>query len=77
MRLRFEVLTAVVMKISNFCQLMSCSPLKFKQRFGGRSKNKPIKKSTSSASYLLHAGCLLGLFFGPEEEGDMFLRIVG
>jgi hypothetical protein len=24
-----------------------------------------------------HAGFLLGLFFDPEDEGDMFLRNVG
>jgi hypothetical protein len=26
--------------------------------------------------YLLHAGFLLGLFFDPEDGGDMFLRNV-
>jgi hypothetical protein len=30
----------------------------------------------SSACYLLHPGLLLGLFFDPEDEGDMFLRNV-
>jgi hypothetical protein len=25
-----------------------------------------------SACYLLHAGFLLGLYFDPEDEGDMF-----
>jgi hypothetical protein len=30
----------------------------------------------SSAFYLLHAGFLFGVFFGPEDEGDMFLRNV-
>jgi hypothetical protein len=25
---------------------------------------------------IFHAGCLLGLFFDPEDEGDMFLRNV-
>jgi hypothetical protein len=30
-----------------------------------------------SACYLLHAGFLFGLFFDPEDEGDMFLRNVG
>jgi hypothetical protein len=33
--------------------------------------------SLRSASYLLHAGFLLGLFFYPEDGGDMFLRNVG
>jgi hypothetical protein len=30
-----------------------------------------------SSGYFLHAGFLLGLFFGPEDGGDMFLRNVG
>jgi hypothetical protein len=32
------------------------------------SKNNP-----SSAFYLFHAGFLLGLFFDPEDVGDMLL----
>jgi hypothetical protein len=47
----FEVLTAVVMKISIFWD---------------------IKLATC-----FHAGFLLGLFFDPEDGGDMFLRNVG
>jgi hypothetical protein len=39
------------------------------------SKNKPSRKP--SAYYLLHAGFFLGLFFDPEDGGDMFLRNVG
>jgi hypothetical protein len=30
-----------------------------------------------STSILLPACLVLGLFFGPEDEGDMFLRNVG
>jgi hypothetical protein len=30
-------------------------------------------QSLCSACYLLHAGFLLGLFFDPEDEGNMFL----
>jgi hypothetical protein len=66
----------VVRNISDFCEIMPCSPLKFNQRFGGRSINKPGKKATGSVSYLLHAGCFLGLFLDPEDE-DMFFRNVG
>jgi hypothetical protein len=32
---------------------------------------------TSFACYLPHAGLLLGLFFDPEDEGDIFVRNVG
>jgi hypothetical protein len=31
----------------------------------------------SSACYLLHAGFLLGLFFYPVDEGEMFPRNFG
>jgi hypothetical protein len=34
------------------------------------SKNNPSKK-------LLHGGFLLGLFFNPEDGGDIFLQNVG
>jgi hypothetical protein len=32
---------------------------------------------SSSACYLPHASLLFGLFFDPEDGGDMFLRNVG
>jgi hypothetical protein len=31
----------------------------------------------SSVGYLLQDGFFLGLFFHPEDEGDMFLRNIG
>jgi hypothetical protein len=31
----------------------------------------------SRSCYLLHAGFLFGLFFDPEDGGDMFFRNVG
>jgi hypothetical protein len=39
------------------------------------SKNKPNKNS--SIGYLLHAGFFPGLFFDPEDGGDMFSQNVG
>jgi hypothetical protein len=41
------------------------------------SVNKPNKKPTSSVSYLLHAAFLIGVFFDPEDGGDMFLQNIG
>jgi hypothetical protein len=32
-----------------------------------------MKQANHSACYLLYAGFLLGLFFDPEDGGDMFL----
>jgi hypothetical protein len=39
-------------------------------------KRKP-QKETGLACCLLHAGFLLGLFFNPEDKGDISLRNVG
>jgi hypothetical protein len=45
----------------------------FKLTFGLLS----VSVVKASASYLLHAGFLLGLFFDLEDGGDIFLRKVG
>jgi uncharacterized membrane protein len=34
-------------------------------------------KEQGFVCYLLYAGLLLGLFFDPEYEGDIFLRNLG
>jgi hypothetical protein len=60
----FEVLITWVMKRSILWDTTPCSPLKINRRFGGTCR-------------LFHAGFLLGLFFDPEDEGDVFLRNVG
>jgi hypothetical protein len=36
------------------------------------SESQQSKQQTGSACCLLHAGFLLGLFFNPEDGGDMF-----
>jgi hypothetical protein len=68
----FEVLTAVVMKSSVFWDITPCNPLKINRHFGGT-----FRLHVGSACYPLHAGFLLGIFFDPEDGGDMFLRNVG
>jgi hypothetical protein len=36
-----------------------------------------LKMEETFVRYLLHAGFLLGLFFDPENSGDIFLRNIG
>jgi hypothetical protein len=68
--LGFEVLTAVVMKSAIFWDLTLCSPLRVNWRVGGTY-------SLHLLATCFHTGFLLGLFFYPEDGGDMFLRNVG
>jgi hypothetical protein len=49
---------------------------KISPTFSG-SKNSPSKNPEGSAIYLLLVDLLIGLFFDPEDGGDMFLRNVG
>jgi hypothetical protein len=64
----FEVLTGVVRKSTISWDTTPCSLLKVNRRFGG--KYCPL-------ATCFHAGFLLGLFFDPEDGGNMFLRNVG
>jgi hypothetical protein len=59
-----EVRTATVMKISIYRLITPCSPLKVNRRL-------------ALLVICFHAGFLLGLFFNPENGGDMFLRNFG
>jgi hypothetical protein len=84
---RFEVLTVVVIKSTIFWDITPCSPLRVNRRFGGtyrlhlqcRKTSRAWNQSESrwQAELCFHAGFLLGLFFDPEDRGDMFLRNVG
>jgi hypothetical protein len=69
----------VIMKSSIFWNITLCGLLKFKRNFGGTFRihlqDQRIDQ-VSRAFCLLHADFLLGLFFYPEDEGDMFLRNV-
>jgi hypothetical protein len=64
----FEVLTAVVIKSYIFWDITPCSLLKINRRFG---------RTYALLATCFHAGFLLGLFFGREDGGDMFLRNIG
>jgi hypothetical protein len=58
-----KVLTAVVMKRPIFWDIGACSPLKVNQ----------LKQNLIPAScWFFH-----GLFFNPDDGGDIFLRNVG
>jgi hypothetical protein len=42
-----------------------------------QAKQEITIKQVASTAVLLYAGFLLGLFFGPEDGGEIFLRNVG
>jgi hypothetical protein len=75
----FEALIAVVVKSPIFCDITPCSPLKVNRRSKEhvasifRVEETGMNEVARSAFYLLHDGFLLGLFFDPEDGGDMFL----
>jgi hypothetical protein len=61
-----NVKTHVLLKNSVFWDVTPCSPVKGKRRFGGTCLR--------SACSLLYAVFLFGLFFGPEDGGDIFFQ---
>jgi hypothetical protein len=66
----FEVLTAVVVKVSVFWDIIKCSLLKVNRRLGQICRLHLQGRRISQVScYILHAGFLLGLHFDPEEGG--------
>jgi hypothetical protein len=84
---RFWVLTAVIMKSTIFWDITLCSPLKVNRRFGGiyrlhlqgrisRARNQRENRWQAEPT-CFHAGFLLGLFFDPQDEVDVFPRNVG
>jgi hypothetical protein len=42
-----------------------------------RNQREEGRKLSPLLATCLHAGFLLGLFFDPEDGGDMFLRNIG
>jgi hypothetical protein len=64
------------MKSSVLWDLTLCSPLKFNQHFGGICCFHFQGLRISSACYLLHDCFLPGLFYDPEDGGNIFLRNV-
>jgi hypothetical protein len=79
----FQVLTAVLMKISIFWDITPCIPLQSQPTFrrnmsllSSGPKNKPGKEPVELSTCFLSA-FLLDLFTDPEDGGDIFLRNVG
>jgi hypothetical protein len=73
-------------KSSIFWDITPCSPLKVNRSFGETRCLHLQERRTSQARNqheaggkhsLLHADFLLGLFFDPEDGGDVFLQHVG
>jgi hypothetical protein len=62
-RVRFVVLSAVVMKISIFLDITPYNQLKVNRRFG-RTRRLHLHGLLATS---FHPGFLLGLFFGPEN----------
>jgi hypothetical protein len=73
---RFEVLTAVVMKSSVFWDITTCSPLKVSRRFGGTC-NLHLRESKWQAELRLSPAFTLVSCLDPEVGGDTLLRNVG
>jgi hypothetical protein len=62
-QLRFEVLTAMIVKSSILCYITPCSPL--------------TADVSEEHVACFHVGFLLGVFFDPEDGVDVLLRNVG
>jgi hypothetical protein len=60
---------AVVMKCTIFWDITQCSPLKVSDV----SEEHVACIFRVEAELCFHTGLLLGLFFDPEDGGDMFL----
>jgi hypothetical protein len=57
-----------LLKSTIFWYMKQCTPLKVNRRFGGKCR----KLATC-----FHSDFLLGLFFNPEDGGDIFFSNVG
>jgi hypothetical protein len=64
------------MKSSTFWDVALCSPPQINGDFGRTCCLRLQGRRISSAFKLLHITFLLGLFFGTEDVGEMFLRNV-
>jgi hypothetical protein len=80
-----EVLTAMAMMNSVFWDRALCSPLKISLYFRricslhlqGRRINQARNRHEEGSKQSLHACLFLGLLFGREDGGDMFIRNAG
>jgi hypothetical protein len=67
----------IILKGTIFWDIMPCCPLKVNRLFGGTYRlhlqGRQISRAGNQLESSWHAGFLLGLFFDPEDGGDMFL----
>jgi hypothetical protein len=60
-----------------FWDITPCSPFIANRRFGGKCHLHLQGRRISYPCYLLYVDFLHGVFFDPEDDGDMYLRKVG
>jgi hypothetical protein len=82
--IKILLLNILFIKSSTSWDIALCSPLIVNRRFRGTCllhlhgrRISQAKNQHEVCSKQLHAGFLLGLFFDPENGGDVFLRNVG
>jgi hypothetical protein len=70
--------TEMDLKSSIFWDTTPCSPFKVNRRFGKMSPpSSGLKNRRVLLDTCFHAGILLGLLFGPEDGGDIYLQNIG
>jgi hypothetical protein len=67
--------SSIFTKLSIFCDMRPCSPLKVNRRFRGTCPLDHSGRKAVLATYF-NAVFLLGLLFDPEDGDDMFFRNV-
>jgi hypothetical protein len=64
-------------RIAYYFELLSTRSKQSAVQWCIMERNLADEKAKSFAYYLLHAGYLFGLFFDPEDGGNVFLQNIG